>query len=370
MSQYSGEGEVSMNKKSMAIAAAITMLTAVAMWSAAIAGPAEILELTAKSVNAGPSVDGVAEGMWDGVEGIEVGVIGGANAGSHTVNVKSVYTATDVYFLVQWDDATHSLRRFPWVKQEDGSWQHMNDGSDHDENEFYEDKLSFVWDINGIAGFADAGCMVTCHVGEPNKAYGNKYTANAGERGDIWHWKSVRSGSIGYIDDQWLDDTRWSEDTGSAGRHSDPKTAGGYKNNVNDAGDGPAFMGPLGADGPYWIRDEEKVPFVDTFEAGDEIAGIVVKRPDSDRGQIDGVAEYAGGGWTLEIRRALVTGSEFDVQFGDLTKAYPFGVAIFDNAQVRHAFQTSVGSLVFEPRPTLVADRSWGEIKAEIEDLR
>jgi hypothetical protein len=36
--------------------------------------------------------------------------------------------------------------------------------------------------------------------------------------------------------------------------------------------------------------------------------------------------------------RALVTGSEFDVQFDDLSATYFFGVAAFDNAQVRHAF--------------------------------
>ena len=103
-------------------------------------------------------------------------------------------------------------------------------------------------------------------------------------------------------------------------------------NNVNEAGDGPAFMGPQGADGPSWIRDEDKVPFVDTFEAGDEIPGIIVKRPSGDRGQI--------------------------------------GVAVFDNAQVRHAFQTSVTHLNFEPRATLVADRSWAEIKAQMDELR
>ncbi|MBD03967.1 MAG: hypothetical protein CME24_06430 [Gemmatimonadetes bacterium] len=168
--------------------------------------------------------------------------------------------------------------------------------------------------------------------GRGSKALRQQIHDDPGERGDIWHWKSVRSGSIGYIDDQWLDDTRWSEDASGAGRHSDPRDDGSYVNNVNEAGDGPAFMGPQGADGPSWIRDEDKVPFVDTFEAGDEIPGIIVKRPSGDRGQI--------------------------------------GVAVFDNAQVRHAFQTSVTHLNFEPRATLVADRSWAEIKAQIDELR
>ena len=358
-------------RKSIAMAVPVVMITAISMWTAVSAGPAQVMDLVAGAVGAGPVVDGVADGLWNDVEGVTATVVGGANAGNHRGTVKSGYTASDVYFLIQWDDATHSLQRLPWQKQEDGTWLHLNDGSDHDENQFYEDKFAFIWEIGGsINGFGDAGCMVTCHTGEGDKAYGNKYTATPGERGDIWHWKSVRSGSIGYVDDQYLDDRRYADDNTGAGRHSDPKTVGGYVNNVNEAGDGPAFMGPMGPDGPTWIRDEEKMAFVDNFEAGDEIPGIIVKRPDGDRGQIDGVAEYAAGQWTLEIRRALVTGSEFDVQFADLGMAYPFGVAVFDNAQVRHSFQTSVSQLSFAPRPTLVADRSWGEIKAGIDDLR
>jgi hypothetical protein len=46
--------------------------------------------------------------------------------------------------------------------------------------------------------------------------------------------------------------------------------------------------------------------------------------------------------------RKLVTGSEFDVQFDDLKKAYAFGVAVFDNAQVRHAFHPGALRLTFE----------------------
>jgi hypothetical protein len=48
------------------------------------------------------------------------------------------------------------------------------------------------------------------------------------------------------------------------------------------------------------------------------------------------------------IKRKLVTGSEFDVQFDDLKKPYTFGVAVFDNAQVRHAFHAGALTLMFE----------------------
>ncbi len=51
---------------------------------------------------------------------------------------------------------------------------------------------------------------------------------------------------------------------------------------------------------------------------------------------------------TSVFRRKLVTGSEFDVQFNDLKKEYAFGVAVFDNAQVRHAYSPGVLKMKFE----------------------
>ena len=55
--------------------------------------------------------------------------------------------------------------------------------------------------------------------------------------------------------------------------------------------------------------------------------------------------------WTIEFGRKLVTNGEFDVQFSDLTVVYYFGLAIFENAQVRHAFEQGVSFLVFQPKP-------------------
>ena len=122
-------------------------------------------------------------------------------------------------------------------------------------------------------------------------------------------------------------------------------------------------MSPAGANSGYWIMDSEKVPFVDTFSPGDEIAGIVVAPLVGDRGDLPAVTQYGDGGWTMEFSRKLVTGSDKDVQFSDLSQAYYFGVAIFDNAQVRHSFQTSAAALKFSQRPTAVAQSSWGEVK-------
>ena len=49
----------------------------------------------------------------------------------------------------------------------------------------------------------------------------------------------------------------------------------------------------------------------------------------------------------VALARALVTESEFDVQFDDMAADYLFGVAPFDNAQVRHMFHRNVLTFVF-----------------------
>jgi hypothetical protein len=59
-------------------------------------------------------------------------------------------------------------------------------------------------------------------------------------------------------------------------------------------------------------------------------------------------SEWKDGVWTLVFARKLVTNSDVDVQFSELKKPYAFGVAVFDNAQVRHAYFPGVLKLLFE----------------------
>lgn len=245
--------------------------------------------------------------------------------------------------------------RSPWVKQEDGSWSKVTDPDDFggDNNVYYEDKMAFIWPINNsIPRFERMGCFTACHNEEDDLTpYGNKCTEEEGELGDIWHWKSVRN--LNQVDDQYLDSTRWSEETPGAGRHSDPKEDGGYVNNEVEEKSQPMRMGPDGypRDGsPGYILDAAKQKFDDSlFAPGDMIPGIVQPAATGDRGGISAGWQYVDGIWIVEVGRALETGSESDVQFSDLTVPYYFGVAIFDNAQVRHAYHRGAETLVFQP---------------------
>jgi len=304
--------------------------------------------LTSVKVTTAPVIDGMPEALWDQASAMTVNVAGGANTGTGIVALKSVYIDDSVYFFAQWNDATESLRRLPWQKQANGSWMQLKTATkEGGEDTYYEDKFSQLWNIN-IVGFDASGCFVTCHQGENSdvKAYGNMYTANTGEIGDIWHMKIVRTNPTGYIDDQYMDSIHYSKDTPDAGRHSDP---GGspYYDNINAARNSPNYSSADQPAPPYWILDDQKMPFNDTYKTNDEIAGIIVRPPTGDRADIKAKAVYNNGMWTLEYGRKLTTGSNYDIQFSDLTKMYSFGTAVFDSSQTRHSYESGVSNLVF-----------------------
>ncbi|MBI3030322.1 MAG: ethylbenzene dehydrogenase [Candidatus Rokubacteria bacterium] len=320
------------------------------------AGPLDAQQknvLVAKKVAAPPTLDGVMEDAWKSAPELEVTVRGGRNLpeGKTEVKLRAVYSGDTIYFLMQYKDATESLRRGPWVKQADGSWQKLKDPNDKggDNTLYYEDKMAVIWNISSPA-FEAKGCLSACHPGE-GKPFGNKYTKDAGERLDMWHWKGVRTGYTGQIDDQYVDNTRYDkEKSPNAGRKTEPKTGGGYADNVSDDKKGPKFAlkGNKPAP-PYWIVDSEKEALDGSkYKAGDEVPGIIVAPFTGDRGDISARHVWKDGVRTVEFSRKLVTGSEFDVQFNDLKKQYAFGVAVFDNAQVRHAYSPGVLKLVFE----------------------
>jgi hypothetical protein len=321
-----------------------------------VAGPLDAQQkniLVAKKAPAPPALDGTMDAAWQAAEPLTVKAVGGKNlpGGSTEVTLRALYTADTVYFYVQYKDPTLSARRSPWVKQPDGSWKQLKDPDDKggDNNLYYEDKMAMAWNISSPA-FEQRGCLSACHTGE-GKPYGNKYTANAGELLDLWHWKSVRTGSVGQFDNQYVDNTRYDKDKApEAGRKSNPKTGGGYADNVSDDKKGPKWALPGNKPAPpYWIVDAEKEPFDDgKYKAGDEVPGIVVAPFTGERGNISAKSAWKDGTWTLVYYRKLTTGSPFDVQFSDPKKDYAFGVSIFDNAQVRHAYTPGVLKLKFE----------------------
>jgi len=278
-----------------------------------------------------------------------------------TASVKSLHDDKNIYLKVQYDDPTMSTDRFPWQKQADGSWKQLkNTDQAGQENDYYEDKFAVMWNIS-TKGFEKKGCAIACHItkdgmnnGLPDTSAGRKYTASAGEFLDTWHWKGVRTGlSYGKTHDQYVDNNTDVKVSGGWGRKDDEATGGSYKNNINEAKTGPAFMNKDIKDNASGsIKDENKVPFVDTFKAGDKVPGVVVTDYTGSGGDVLTSSVWKDGKWTLVFKRALVTtypkSAEQDVQFSDLTKKYYLAIAAFDNSQINHVYHDGSIELSFK----------------------
>lgn len=311
--------------------------------------------LVSVKVSETPQLDGVMEpAIWSDAPVLTIKLAHGANVEKTTAELRSVYTSDRVYFLLTYLDPTESQQRSPWKLGDDGKWTKLVDPNDKggDNNIFYEDKFSLMWTINNSVEKFDAkGCFTACHTkDDTGKPYGNKFFENEGAMADLWHWKSVRN--LNQVDDQYVDTTPYDKEKApEAGRHSDPKDGGGYADNLTEDKSGPMYGLPSNKPAPpYSIIDEEKVPLDATlYKPGDEVPGIIKSMITGDRGDITAGWLYADGQWTIEFGRKLVTGSQYDVQFSDLANTYYFGLAVFDNAQVRHAFADRPNSFVFQP---------------------
>jgi hypothetical protein len=302
---------------------------------------------TLVAVKAAAAPSGAADPVWANARVLEVPLSGGRNfggSGATTAKLKAVYAGDTLYMLVQYSDPTDSKRRGPYQKQADGSWLKLKDPADKggDDNVYYEDKWAMLWPIGMIKGFDEQGCAALCHLGQ-GKPFGNKYTANPGEMADIWHMKGSRTAPNGFVDDQYVDNTRFDpKDFPNAGRKNDPGTASGEYNAFPLVNGKPQFMSrdarPLNAGGTEYIKRGEEVAFDDSrFKSGDEVASFIINPLQGDRADVRVVASWKDGMHTSFVTRKLVTGSKFDVQFDNLGARYPFGFAAFDNAQVRHA---------------------------------
>jgi hypothetical protein len=323
--------------------------------------------LVSVKTEAAPTIDGTVDAAWEKAPAYKITLDetpykpeGFKGITKTTVTMKSMYDQDSLYLLLQWEDPTMSVERQPWVKQPDGTWKQLKaqDSTGHD-NTYYEDKLAILWNVSA-KDFDKKGCNIACHkarggkiAGIEDKSPGRKYTNSPGETIDMWHWKGVRTSPVGQVDDQYIDDTKDPTKNADWGRKGDAKTGGGYSNNVNKDKTGPAWMNKTPtAENKYWVLDDQKTEFVDTFKPGDVVPGIVIGPFSGSRGDLPARAAWKNGMWTLEIKRKLVTtgekAKEQDVQFDDLKKTYFFGVSVFDNTQINHAYHEGVHRLTFK----------------------
>lgn len=95
-------------------------------------------EVVAVRTDRAPALDGDVDSVWKRARAVTVGVEGGRNlpSGRSRVTLRALYDNERVYFVVQWTDPTESVRRFPWVKQPDGTWKQLITNTQGDENSY------------------------------------------------------------------------------------------------------------------------------------------------------------------------------------------------------------------------------------------
>ena len=345
------------------------MITASTLMAVALApvniALAKELVLESDKTTAEIVIDGEVDAAWDSAVPINVRVNklpykpnnGYEGIKRTNVELKSLYDDEYVYFLVIYADPTKSIDRFPWIRQEDGSWkQLMNKDSTGHDNTYYEDKFAMYWNINAD-DFAEKGCNAACHrakdgmnAGREDGNPARKYTLSEEQFIDMWHWKGVRTAAHNQLDDQYVDSNTDPKQNKGWGRKGDSKTGGGYVNNVKDGQ--PAYVADDLTDETLLILESEKKSFTADYDKTDRIPGLTGAPFMGSRGDVEVGAVWDDGVWTLEMKRKLVTSGENaetqDVQFKDLSQLYPFGVAVFDNSQINHIYHRGVINLEFK----------------------
>lgn len=211
----------------------------------------EETDLICAKTSTAPTIDGTIEDIWNSATKLKIvpevpdagnGMFSGYIGAKYPATLRSMYDDQNVYFLVEYADATHSVNVAPWyfnpalnVTGKTG-WQREPSNVSFDANgslvrECYgEDKLALLWNVDhSTPKFATQSCYASCHIFTPfldysavlnpmptatapvmnsNRENGNHYTNGANEKIDMW-WGRLgyisKDPSLYFMDDQYQD---------------------------------------------------------------------------------------------------------------------------------------------------------------------
>ena len=185
-------------------------------------------ELFSQFTTTAPTIDGTVDAMWNNAQKLQFtptvpdpgnGLFAGYIGQQYPATLRSMYDNQNIYFLLEYADATQSTNVSPWYfdpalnvtgktgwakepssKTFDASGVLTRDG-------WGEDKFAMLWNIdNSTPKFITQTCYASCHVFTPyvdysqspavlvsNSGSGNHYTNGANEKIDMW-W-----GRLGFI---------------------------------------------------------------------------------------------------------------------------------------------------------------------------
>ena len=287
------------------------------------------------------------EAIWSSASPLTVtaSAIGDNFSGSSfPVTIKSVVSSQNIYFLVQYADASPNYLSQPL---------HFHGGDPQtptnwtiDQNT-YEDGVSMIFEdpankgMSGTKTFTSDGCTMLCHTTTTSQWAKGMFAENAG-RYDLWYWHAGKGNGSGYADDEIsIGDPNFaiSKDDGNAEI---------YDFNVNNNPGFKPFYVAGGAnrnlDKQFFIAEESDLAFDNTvtknpgtnraWVADDVVPSFTLALPTdptNDYFDVQAKGYYSNGMWTVKFQRKLNTGVyNLDTQF-TRGNDYLFSFAIHNN---------------------------------------
>ena len=245
------------------------------------------LSLVSVRVRSAPVVDGKgSDPVWRSAAPLRIVAkrVMGSNIGLSTrASVRSVHTATHIYFLVSWEDATEDVSHKSWV------WNAEKKA--YEEGPDREDMFAL--------SFEHTGDFTADMLSPVDSVW------------EIWHWKAFRTNPQGYATDK-------------THRYATSKPEG--RANVHKARDGSEIWISRPEDAGDTVEKKQAAP---TTYQGDRVPQYSPGTPSGSAADVRAKGVWASGRWTLEIERRLVTGQPDDTAF-DLTRSYKMALATFD----------------------------------------
>ncbi len=237
--------------------------------------------IEAKRVDLPPVIDGKADDpAWQKANFI----VTHDKIADISIKIKSVYTPTTIFFLVQFPDSDESRLHKPWIWNKAKKLYEV--GPDR------EDSFLFKWAMSD--GVTDLGV----YANEP-------YTA------DIWFWKAHRTDPSGHADDKFQILSK-----NPLPRAKPIESVSGQKMYLKRSGD----AGKSAYTSSIHIEYE-----------GDKLPQFISRDPSGSRADIRAKGVWHNHQWYIEFSRGLETQHSDDIQF-DLSKGHFFGVSRYEIA--------------------------------------
>lgn len=239
------------------------------------------------------------------------------------VTLRAMADGQFLYLGATWNDPTssESIQKHQW-SYDGNNWSQAED----------EDRIAFIWDM-GLNGGNGANCMTMCH---PPLMHTNTGFV------DVWHWKSVRTNPIGFVDDKYFDTNDRQSDPGTSAYSDNAPMGSGFPSfmAMNDPGANVDFLAidanalanfdPFGTILPaHSVAEAVAFDSNATFASGSVIPGYRLRVPTGDRASVQSAGKYDSGIWTVEFKKPYAGGSfDFEVVPGSTVD---FAHEIFDN---------------------------------------